>query len=89
MKDGDVIVSTVRTYLRAIARIVKPEENLVVSTGFAVIRPSDRIFHGFLGYLLSANFFVDEVISKSVGVSYPAINARDLVGIKVPVPSIQ
>lgn len=89
VKDGDVIVSTVRTYLRAIARIVEPEDNLVVSTGFAVIRPSDRIFHGYLGYLLSANFFVDEVISKSVGVSYPAINASDLVGIKVPVPSIQ
>ena len=45
VKDGDVIVSTVRTYLRAIARIVEPEKNLVVSTGFAVIRPSDRIFH--------------------------------------------
>ena len=89
VKDGDVIVSTVRTYLRAIARIVEPEENLVVSTGFAVIRPSERIFHGFLGYLLSANFFVDEVISKSVGVSYPAINASDLVSIKVPVPTIE
>ena len=89
VKDGDVIVSTVRTYLRAIARIVEPEENLVVSTGFAVIRPLERIFHGFLGYLLSANFFVDEVISKSVGVSYPAINASDLVSIKVPVPTIE
>lgn len=89
VKHGDVIVSTVRTYLRAIARIVEPEKNLVVSTGFTVIRPSDRIFHGFLGYLLSAKFFVDEVISKSVGVSYPAINASDLVSIKVPVPSIK
>lgn len=86
VRDGDAIVSTVRTYLRAIARITEPEENLVVSTGFAVIRPSKQVFHGFLGYLLTANFFVDEVISRSVGVSYPAINASDLMRISVPVP---
>ena len=39
VRDGDVIVSTVRTYLKAIASIKDPPENLVVSTGFAVIRP--------------------------------------------------
>ncbi|MBP7113288.1 MAG: restriction endonuclease subunit S [Nitrosomonas sp.] len=88
VKHGDVIVSTVRTYLRAIARINEPEESLVVSTGFCVVRPSGRVFHGFLGYLLSSSYFVDAVISHSVGVSYPAINASALVGIKVPLPSI-
>lgn len=88
VRHGDVIVSTVRTYLRAIARVVEPEDNLVVSTGFAVVRPSEKLNHGFLGYLLSAGFFVDEVIARSVGVSYPAINASDLVGIKVPVPPV-
>jgi type I restriction enzyme S subunit len=88
VKHGDVIVSTVRTYLRAIARVCEPENNLVVSTGFAVVRPSERIYHGFLGYLLSSSYFVDAVISHSVGVSYPAINASELVGIKVPLPSI-
>ena len=30
VKHGDVIVSTVRTYLKAIARIREPEQNLVV-----------------------------------------------------------
>ena len=40
VKHGDVIVSTVRTYLRTIARIYKPEDNLVVSTGFCVVRIS-------------------------------------------------
>lgn len=34
VRDGDTIVSTVRTYLKAIAPIKKPEENLIVSTGF-------------------------------------------------------
>src|SRR5258705_13962821 len=36
VRDGDVIVSTVRTYLRAIAPVTKPPANMIASTGFAV-----------------------------------------------------
>ncbi|MCM2342192.1 restriction endonuclease subunit S [Rhodoferax sp.] len=88
VKHGDVIVSTVRTYLKAIARIRDPEENLVVSTGFAVIRPRGELAPDFLGHLVSAGFFVDQVIARSTGVSYPAINASELVAIPVPVPPL-
>ena len=52
------------------------------------MRPRQRLFHGFLGYLVSSNYFVDAVISHSVGVSYPAINASDLVSIKITLPPI-
>ena len=88
VKHGDVIVSTVRTYLKAIARIRDPEENLIVSTGFAVIRPRGDLVPDFLGHLVSAGFFVEQVIARSTGVSYPAINASELVAIPVPVPPI-
>ena len=86
VKHGDVIVSTVRTYLRAIARIREPEDNLVVSTGFAVVRPRDALVPDFLGNVLSASYFVEQVIARSTGVSYPAINASELVAIPVTVP---
>ncbi len=86
VRHGDVIVSTVRTYLRAIARIREPEENLIVSTGFAVIRPRNILSPDFLGNFLSASYFVEQVIARSTGVSYPAINASDLVAIPVAVP---
>mgnify|MGYP001499242559 CR=1 FL=1 len=85
--DGDIIVSTVRTYLRAIAPIVSPPDNLAVSTGFAVIRPH-RIVSGYLGYLFQAEFVISEVISRSVGVSYPAINASELMCLHIPVPEL-
>lgn len=88
VKHGDVIVSTVRTYLKAIARIRDPEVNLVVSTGFAVIRPRGELTPDFLGHLVSAGFFVDQVIARSTGVSYPAINASALVAIPVLVPPL-
>ena len=84
VRDGDVIISTVRTYLKAIAPINKPPKNMVVSTGFAVIRPSNNLHRGYAAYCLRASGFINEVISNSVGVSYPAINASDLVRIKIP-----
>lgn len=88
VQDGDIIVSTVRTYLKAIAPICKPPENMIVSTGFAVIRPKENLHSGFAGYLLQSNGFVGEVVSKSVGVSYPAINASDLVRIEAVEPPL-
>lgn len=89
VRDGDVIISTVRTYLKAIAPIKAPPDNLVVSTGFAVIRPvRERLDTSFCKYALRSNEFINEVISRSVGVSYPAINASDLANIEVYVPPI-
>ncbi|MCU9958493.1 restriction endonuclease subunit S [Burkholderia sp. BKH01] len=89
VKNGDIIVSTVRTYLKAIAPICDPPENMIVSTGFAVIRPQKNFHSGFAGYLLQSHGFVGEVASNSVGVSYPAINASDLVRIPAVEPPLQ
>ena len=86
VRDGDVIVSTVRTYLRAIAPVVEPESNLIVSTGFAVVRPRQRLENIFAAYVLRAPYFVDTVVSRSVGVSYPAVNASDIADIHLVVP---
>lgn len=88
VKDGDIIVSTVRTYLKSIAPVSQPPENMVVSTGFAVIRPKQDLFSGYAGYLLQSNGFVGDVVAHSVGVSYPAINASDLVRIRTVVPPL-
>ena len=88
VKDGDIIVSTVRTYLKAIAPMCEPPENMVVSTGFAVVRPRENLFSGFAGYLLQSNGFVGDVVANSVGVSYPAINASDLVRIPAVEPPL-
>ena len=85
VQDGDVLVSTVRTYLRSIAPINNPPDNMIASTGFAVVRPR-MIKPHFLGYLFQAEFLISEVIARSVGVSYPAINASDLMRLKVPIP---
>ena len=85
VRDGDTIVSTVRTYLRAITTIHDPSPNTVVSTGFAVIRPR-QIFAGFMSYALREKGFVDMIVAHSVGVSYPAVNASEIGALPIPLP---
>ena len=87
VRRGDVIVSTVRTYLRAIAAIEAPEPNLIVSTGFAVIRPRQLESH-FAAYALRAPHFVERVVANSLGVSYPAISASSLACFEIAYPQI-
>lgn len=86
VRDKDILVSTVRTYLRAIAPIASPPNNLIASTGFAVIRPQ-KIDGGYLGYAILCEWFISEIIARSVGVSYPAINASEVAQLHVPLPT--
>lgn len=89
VRDGDVIISTVRTYLQAIAQIRQPPANLVVSTGFAVVRPGADFFDAqYCKYALREPEFLAEVERRSVGVSYPAINASDLASIPVHIHEV-
>ena len=88
VREGDILVSTVRTYLKAIATVKEAASNLIASTGFCVIRPTAALDPGYAGWVAKSDEFVEEVVSRSVGVSYPAINASQLVDISVPVPPL-
>lgn len=89
VRDGDVIISTVRTYLQAIAPISSPPDNLIVSTGFAVIRPRlGALDAKFCRYVLREPTFLAEVEMRSTGISYPAINASEIGDISIPYPPL-
>jgi type I restriction enzyme, S subunit len=84
-RDGDTIISTVRTYLQAIAPVRNVKDNLIVSTGFAVVRPR-TVHSGYLSYALRETTFVESIVARSVGVSYPAVNAADVAAISIALP---
>lgn len=86
VRSGDILISTVRTYLKAISAVRHASENLIASTGFCVVRPGQALHPGFAGWVVKSEEFVGKVVSRSVGVSYPAINASQLVDIEVPLP---
>ena len=85
-RKNDVIISTVRTYLKAIAEIDR--DGLIVSTGFAVLRPNGKVRPSFLHYAVQSNDLLEEVIKESTGISYPAIQASRLLSLPVVVPPL-
>ena len=85
IRDGDTIVSTVRTYLRAVWPVAGPTHDLVVSTGFAVLTPRE-IEPGFFSWWVRSDIFIEDVVARSEGVSYPAIRALELGELPVRVP---
>jgi type I restriction enzyme S subunit len=86
VRDGDTIVSTVRTYLKAIYFIEHDSDELVCSTGFAVLTPSTGTLPKFVSYLCQSIAFTDRVTADSVGIAYPAISEARLGAFHVAVP---
>lgn len=84
VKKGDVLVSTVRTYLRAIADIDWDAENVVASTGFAVFSPNDNIIPRFMAFAVKSTDVINQICANSKGVSYPAIQAPLLATVEIP-----
>lgn len=77
-KKGDTIISTVRTYLKAIDFIDDKKSEHVFSTGFAILQPNKNVLPEYLSFLVKSNAFTDQVTVNSKGMSYPAINSDDL-----------
>ena len=89
VRKGDTLISTVRTYLKAIACVQEDHTNWIASTGFAILRPDVGIDPRFLYRVTQASPFVEAVVARSTGVSYPAINPSTLGSIEIPLPDLK
>lgn len=87
-KSGDIALSTVRTYLKAITHINGKFSDCVFSTGFAILSPKKFIYSRYLTYLLKSNAFTNQVDDVAKGMSYPAINSTELSNLFVLVPPL-
>lgn len=84
---GDIIVSTVRTYLRAIDIINSEEkEKYIYSTGFAILSPLKNILSEFMIYICRSEYFTNQVSIYSIGINYPSINDTALKMINIVMP---
>lgn len=84
-KKNDVFYQTVRPYQKNNYLFDLPYENYVFSTGYAQMRPKNSGY--FLLTLVQEEKFVNRVLERSTGTSYPAINSNDLAKLSVNVPS--
>jgi type I restriction enzyme S subunit len=86
VENGNTIISTVRTYLKAVLYIKNEFSKYIVSTGFAVLKPKKEVIPYFLYLAVQNHPFINMVTAKSVGASYPAINPTTLGSLKLVVP---
>ena len=85
LHSGDVIFQIVRPYQRNNLHF-KADENIeyVASTGYAQLRAKHS--SDFLFQAIHTDDFVDHVVAKCTGSSYPAINSSDLAEISISIP---
>ncbi|WP_167879896.1 restriction endonuclease subunit S [Leptospira levettii] len=89
IKKGDVIISSVRPNLQAIAFINLEDENLICSTGFNVVKISDNVISSkFLYYYLLSDYSKNYFEAAAKGVGYPAVADKDFNILKVLVPRL-
>ncbi|MDD5267177.1 MAG: restriction endonuclease subunit S [Methylococcales bacterium] len=86
LKHEDIIWSCVRPNRKSYAFVWKPEDNLIASTGFAVIT-SKEIPSTFLYQLTIVNEFVSYLENHAKGATYPAVTATDFAEALINIPS--
>lgn len=86
LRRGDTIISTVRTYLKSIWYVSEDADDLIASTGFAVLTPGSGVEPEYLGYVIQSSPFVNRVTANSIGIAYPAIAETVLGRFPVALP---
>ena len=89
LAQGDTIVSTVRTYLKAVWFVDDTSDDLVASTGFVVLTPREQTVPKFVSYLMQSTAFTNRVSRDSIGVAYPAIAEERFGALHVVIPPFE
>jgi hypothetical protein len=82
----DILMSTVRPYLKGFCIIPPEHDKHICSTGFAVLRAKEHIYPKFVFYSLFSDFIIDQCKKMMIGASYPALNMTQVKNIKIQVP---
>jgi type I restriction enzyme S subunit len=87
VKQGDILMSTVRPNLQGFSLIRNEVKDLIASTGFAVIT-TNKCSNEFLFQFLFSSGIERQFYQLLVGSNYPAINSSDVRKLKIPLPPI-
>jgi type I restriction enzyme S subunit len=86
--ENDVIMSTVRPYLKAFAIVPRELDGQICSTGFAVLSCGSNVLPYFLLSVLFSSQIINQCNRMMVGAQYPALNQSQVSEIKVPLPPL-
>jgi type I restriction enzyme S subunit len=85
-QKNDILVSTVRPYLRAFARLKTCPDNLIVSTGYVVIRPKNPENSEYIYQNILNDQFVKYLLPHMTGSNYPAVRPNDIGNYLIALP---
>lgn len=88
IRRGDVIVSTTRPNLNAVARVPDELDGEVCSTGFCVLRPLPRLDADYLFAYTRSPGFVRSLSDIVKGALYPAVTDKQVRSQLIPLPSL-
>lgn len=84
VRHGDTILATVRPNLRSFLFIKNPEDNSIVSTGFAVLRAKEKVDPRYIYYAITDNKFTQYLTNNTKGTSYPAVDSDTILRGEIP-----
>lgn len=86
---GDVLVSTVRPNLNAVAHVSDEFHAAIASTGFCVLRPrSDMLDSRYLFHWVKSEGFVKDMVARATGANYPAVSDKTVKTSLIPLPTL-
>jgi type I restriction enzyme S subunit len=89
LKTDDILVSTVRPNLNAVAAIPNNLDGSIGSTGFSVLRPLDgKLNSKYLLYFVQSEYFINQLMQRATGASYPAVSDKIVKQTKIPLPPL-
>ena len=89
VKVGDTVLSTVRPNRRSMFFVREAVPDMVVSTGFAVLRPRPGIIEPrFLYAIVFDRRFTAYLVSRQRGAAYPAVLPSDIAEAEILLPPL-
>jgi type I restriction enzyme S subunit len=87
VRNGDIILATVRPNLKGFAKVDELHDGMIASTGFSVLSPKKKVSGSYLYHYLFSCHLTGQINALVVGSNYPAINSSDVGGLKIYCPS--
>jgi type I restriction enzyme S subunit len=89
VRKNDILMSTVRPNLQAFARFNDEADDVIASTGFAVITVKREADSAFVYHSLFSVETTRQINSLIAGTNYPAVNPSQVGALKLSLPQIE
>lgn len=87
---GDILVSTVRPNLNAVALVTEGFDSITVaSTGYCVLRCLSNTDNKYVFYFCQSPAFIENMVAQATGASYPAVTSSIVKECSIPLPPLE